>query len=40
LVQPIGHILKGRETLGDLTLEHGTDRLSRNVGTELPLYDA
>jgi hypothetical protein len=30
--------LRGREVfLGLLTLEDGTDRLSRNVGTELPL---
>jgi len=27
------------EELGFLTLEYGTDRLSRNVGKKLPLYD-
>jgi hypothetical protein len=37
-VQPVGPILKGQEIF--LTLEDGTDMLSRNVGTELPLLAA
>ena len=41
----IGHIFKGQEIQDDsfldfLTLEDGTDRLSRNVGKELALHDA
>ena len=30
----------GKCSLLGLTLEHGTDRLSRNVGKELPLHAA
>jgi hypothetical protein len=29
---------QGQEVLDFLTLEDGTDRLSRNVGKKLPLY--
>jgi hypothetical protein len=39
--QPIGPIFKGQEVQLSawdfLTIEEGTDRLSLNVGTELPL---
>ena len=36
-----GSIFQGLESLFDLpTLENGIDRLSRNVGKELPLYAA
>jgi hypothetical protein len=35
---PIGPIFKGQEVF--LTFDDGTERLSRNVGTELPLNAA
>ena len=42
--QPICNIFKSQavqeERLDFLTFENGTDRLSRNVGTELPFYAA
>jgi len=38
--QPICSIFKGQEILHFLTIEDGNDRLSRNVGRELPLYAA
>jgi hypothetical protein len=38
LGQPIGPIFKGQEDF--LTLEDGTDMLSRNVGTDIPLNAA
>jgi len=41
--QPIGPIFKGQEILEDfdiLTLEDENDRLSRNIGKELPLQAA
>ena len=42
--QPIGNFFKSQalqeKRLDFLTLENGTDRLSRNVGTELPFYAA
>jgi hypothetical protein len=42
LLQPIGPIFKSQEVylLDFLTLEDGTDTLSRNVGTELRLNPA
>jgi len=38
--QPIGPTLKGQVFLDYLTLEDGTDRLSRNVCRELLFYPA
>jgi len=35
--QPIGPVVRSQEYKTFLTLD-GTDRLSRNVGTELPIY--
>jgi hypothetical protein len=38
--QNIGPIFKGQIVLGLFNVEDGTEKLSRNVGTELPLYAA
>jgi hypothetical protein len=38
--QPIGPIFKDQDVQDFLTLEDGTNKLSRNVGTELPLNAA
>ena len=36
--QPVGPVFKGQYIQGDLTLVDGSDRSSRNVSKELPLY--
>jgi len=37
--QPIGPIFNGQAVQEEMTLQGGTDRLSRNVGKKVPFYE-